>query len=555
MLRPLKTTLPLLAVLFMTVSCSSNPAYGGYSVNFLSQEDELDIGGQAAQQSIQEDGLFKDEKLQAYYKNLIQKLVKVSDRQDINYDPLLLDNGDLNAWAAPGYIAANRGVFSMVNSEAELAAVLSHEIGHIAAHHTARQISSRQILGGLMIATAVAATATTRDANAGRAAIEIGLLMGGVALAGFGRDYEREADKLSLRYMKKAGYDPREAYNLFHTFTEEEARDKQVLPLLYGIEYGRSKSYNIMASHPAPKERMNYVKNMVGKPDVPAVERSEANDNDTIGRDRYLRMIDGTPYGIRTAKGIVTRTRYINPGARFALSLPDGLWMQYNYGLKQWDGVDVASGLRITIGTTFSQERRSAEEVLYSAVAGVKDVERMTVDGHEIVGGTHLVKRPKPNMFMPTYIGQERIFVIAANAADNKTEDAHEYEQEGHRFYFLKVLTGLDEPRFTLRDALIPSKKEKAFDAKKTDMTPAKDLARRIVASFKAFDVKTAKAVEPLRIKVHTVEPGETVDSLAEKMAIGAYRKETFIAMNGLPDGYVLKPGQKVKLVIDPNTI
>jgi predicted Zn-dependent protease len=208
----------------------------------VSGEQELAMGLQnyvPMQQS--QGGTYNvDPALTAYVESVGHKLAAVSDVK-LPYEFVVLNNSVPNAWALPGgKIAINRGLLTELNSEAELAAVLGHEIVHAAARHSAQQMSRGMMTQGLVLATTVAAN----DSGYGDLAAMGAGLAGQLTLSRYGRDAELESDKYGMRYMSKAGYDPQGAVTLQETFVR--------------LSEGREQDWvsGLFASHPPSQERV-----------------------------------------------------------------------------------------------------------------------------------------------------------------------------------------------------------------------------------------------------------------------------------------------------------
>jgi predicted Zn-dependent protease len=155
-----------------------------------------------------------DPALTAYVQSVGNRLAEVSD-SPLPYEFVVLNNSVPNAWALPGgKIAINRGLLTEINSEAELAAVLGHEIVHAAARHTAQQMSKGMLMQGLVVATSVA----TNDSSYGDLAVGGASVAAQMTMMKYGRSAELESDKYGMRYMSKAGYDPQGAVDLQETF-------------------------------------------------------------------------------------------------------------------------------------------------------------------------------------------------------------------------------------------------------------------------------------------------------------------------------------------------
>jgi predicted Zn-dependent protease len=229
--------------LILLAGCSVNPVTGDRELILVSSQQELAMGAQnyAPMQQSQGGPYDVDPELSAYVRNVGARLAAVSDVQ-LPYEFVVLNNSVPNAWALPGgKIAVNRGLLTEMTSEAELAAVLGHEIVHAAARHSAQQMSRGMLLQGLVLGTAIA----TSDSDYGNLAV------GGAGVAAqllsmrYGRSAELESDKYGMRYMSKAGYDTQGAVELQKTFVRlSEGRNQDWLSGLF-------------ASHPPSQERVD----------------------------------------------------------------------------------------------------------------------------------------------------------------------------------------------------------------------------------------------------------------------------------------------------------
>ena len=210
-----------IAIPFLVVSllsgCMTNPVTGDQELSLVSTEQEIAIGSQQYLPSQQSQGgqYYIDPTLQTYVANIGNKLAAISHRPDLPYEFVVLNNSVPNAWALPGgKIAINRGLLTELNDEAELAAVLSHEIVHAAARHSAAQMT-RGTLVGLSAQLATIAAANYGYGELGNMASQVG---GAAVMAKYGREAELESDDYGMQYMAKAGYDPEAAVDLQKTF-------------------------------------------------------------------------------------------------------------------------------------------------------------------------------------------------------------------------------------------------------------------------------------------------------------------------------------------------
>jgi predicted Zn-dependent protease len=237
-----KRLIAFLTVLAATAGCSVNPVTGDRELTLVSEAGEIQMGEQnyAPMRQSQGGEFDIDPDLTEYVSGVGQRLAAVSDRA-LPYEFVVLNNSVPNAWALPGgKIAINRGLLTELGSEAELAAVLGHEIVHAAARHSAQQIERGMWLQGLVIATAVATSDSDYQALAmGGASVGAQLLN-----SAYGRGAELESDKYGMRYMAAAGYDPQGAVSLQETFVRlSEGRQSDWLSGLF-------------ASHPPSRARV-----------------------------------------------------------------------------------------------------------------------------------------------------------------------------------------------------------------------------------------------------------------------------------------------------------
>jgi predicted Zn-dependent protease len=255
-------------------ACGVNPVTGKKEIQFISEAQEIKMGEQYYSPTQQTEGGDFDElpELSKYVNDVGQKLAAVADRK-LPYEFVVLNNSVPNAWALPGgKIAVNRGLLTELENEAELAAVLGHEIVHAAARHGAKaQERGTLMQAGLAIAQIGAAVG---DVNQNVA----GLVLQGAGLGAqlvqtkYSREQELEADQYGMRYMKQAGYDPQGAVTLQETFVrlaEEGGRGKQ--GWLEGL----------FASHPPSTERVAQNKRLV----------TELGTGGEVGVEQYAAVI------------------------------------------------------------------------------------------------------------------------------------------------------------------------------------------------------------------------------------------------------------------------
>lgn len=248
-------------------ACATNPVTGEQEVTLVSEASELEIGRSqyAPSRQMQGGDYHLDAELTRYVNEVGQRLVAVSDRR-LPYEFAVVNDSTPNAWALPGgKVALNRGLLTELNSEAELAAVLGHEIVHAAARHGAQGMERGLLLQGALIATGIA----LRDRDYSNLAVGGAALGANLLNQRYSREAEREADYYGMVYMVRAGYDPRAAVQLQETFLRLSEQQHQ--DWLSGL----------FASHPPSQERVQANRETL---------RRLGKSGGDWGEERYRRM-------------------------------------------------------------------------------------------------------------------------------------------------------------------------------------------------------------------------------------------------------------------------
>jgi predicted Zn-dependent protease len=299
--RPRLATLILLALL---PACATNPATGRRQLSLVSEQQEIQMGQQADQEISAAVGLYRDPDLESYVQRLGGTLSSQSERANLRWSFRVLDDASVNAMALPGgYNYVTRGLLTYMNSEAELAAVMGHEIGHVTAKHTVSMLSRQQVAGlGMMLGMIL----RPELRNYGNLA-EVGM---GLLFLKYSRDHEREADSLGLRYMTRAGDDARPMADVFTTLERVGAAESQG---------GRMPGW--LATHPSPEDRRTRIAQELQKLGTPAAG--------TVDRDEYVRRLDGITFGPNPREGYFEQNVFYHPDLRFRFEFPRG-WQTNN---------------------------------------------------------------------------------------------------------------------------------------------------------------------------------------------------------------------------------
>jgi len=270
-LRTRAAILLLIPALSWLGSCAVNPVTGKKELSLTSTDWETSTGAQQYRPAQQSQGgsYDLDPALTTYVNGVGQKLAAVSDRPELQYEFVVLNNDVANAWALPGgKIAVNRGLLTRLNSESELAAVLGHEIVHAAARHGAKQNDKQMIIGGGVALLGVGlAQHDQRDLILGGATLGSQLIM-----SHYSRDQESESDHYGIKYMVKAGYDPQGAVEIQRMF----------LAMSGGADAGMFSQ--MLASHPPSQARIDA--------NIATIKELGAHGG-FIGREEYQKQIAG----------------------------------------------------------------------------------------------------------------------------------------------------------------------------------------------------------------------------------------------------------------------
>lgn len=321
---------PLVAVTMM--SCASNLATGERHINLISEAQEIEMGREADAQVIASLGLYPDSALQRYVQDLGARLARKSERPNLPWTFRVIDDPAVNAFALPGgFIYATRGLMAHVMNEAQLSAVLGHEIGHVTAQHSVHRMSEQQLtqlgLGvGMMIKPDLQRYGDYVNAGLGLLSLK------------FSRDDENEADHLGFRYMVRAEEDPREMIEVFDMLNRVT------------LASGGGSVPEWLATHPTPTNR--------GEKLQKELDTLSANPATmTLNQNGYLRLLEGVVFGMDPRQGYFRDNRFFHPELEFEFSFPNG-WKTAN--LRK-GVVAVSENQEAVIQVTLAQESSAAE--------------------------------------------------------------------------------------------------------------------------------------------------------------------------------------------------
>ena len=270
-LQPLRTTLlaSLTSLTLLLSGCAKNPVTGKTELAIIPEKQEISLGSQsyAPMRQMQGGDYVRDPAITRYVDSVGQRVASRSDRPDLPYEFKVINDSTPNAWALPGgKIAVNRGLLTELESEAELSAVLSHEVVHAAARHGAKTMERGMIMQGGMVGLAAA----IGDEQYGGAILGASAVGMSLISSKYSRSHELEADRYGMTYMARAGYNPHAAITLQEKFVQLSKDRKQ------------GWSDGLFASHPPSQARVNANRKTLEELQL---------TGDRTGRETYQRMM------------------------------------------------------------------------------------------------------------------------------------------------------------------------------------------------------------------------------------------------------------------------
>lgn len=479
----------LLACLWLTTACSTNPATGEQSFTaFMSAEDELRVGSEEHPKILKDmGGEYMDPAIQTYVDWVGEKLAKASDLPDLKFKFTVLNDPKINAFALPGgFVYITRGLVALAENEAEMAGVLAHEIGHITARHTAQRYSTAMAtnlgLMGLSIAGSIFGVPGNLNSLAGQ--------VGQLYLQSYSREQELESDMLAVRYMSRVGYDPRALETFFrkmgqHTSISQRSQGRP----------DEDPAGSILSTHPRTADRI-----------AQAIRLANAKriTNPRVGRNDFLTRIDGMAWGDSPDQGIVRGRVFEHPELKFRFEVPPGFWILNGSKQLTARGPNGAAIIfNLLKESDARQTRRVRDHVANWAGGRLNQVETIDINGMEAATG---------NASIGTSDGERDVRLVAIREAPNRI----------YRFLFLTK----------------PG----------TAAQLAEDL-RRTTYSFRRLTDAEAGKIKPLKLRVITVNQGDTPQSLASLMPLEQFNLDWFLALNGMRPNQNLTVGEKIKIV------
>jgi predicted Zn-dependent protease len=293
----------LLGALVVLAACAVNPATGRREFSLVSESQEIQMGREADPEISAQFGVVDDPGLQAYVSGIGMRIAQASERPNLPWSFKVVDDPIVNAFALPGgFIYVSRGILAHFDSEAELAGVLGHEVGHVTARHSASQMS-RQQLQQIGLGVGMIFSETIREY--GQLA-SVGLQLMNLR---YSRGDESESDELGLRYIGRLGYDPEAMIGVFQMLASVSGGDQE----------GRVPEWQL--THPYPENREQRMRELIQAQGIQAGGR--------VAEEEYLQQIDGMVYGENPREGYFKDSRFVHPDLELELTFPTG-WRGIN---------------------------------------------------------------------------------------------------------------------------------------------------------------------------------------------------------------------------------
>lgn len=458
---------PLVLCVALATACATNPVTGRQEVSLMSPARETAVGKQASAQVEQEIGLVRDPKLEAYVQQIGDRMAKLSPRQDTPYRFAIADMAEANAFALPGgYVYVSRGLLALANDEDELAGVIGHEIGHVAARHAAQR-ETRSAGVGLLSMLGTIAAGVMGGAEAASMASQLGQVAGAGLIASYGRDQERQADQVGQELAAAGGWDPDGLADFLVTL-EREGRMRD----------GKQRQPSFLDSHPQPGERA-----VVARERAPELQRG-AMPRIAKGRTAYLKRIDGVMVGPNPAEGVFEENgRFLHPGLGFAIEFPSG-WQTQN----QKDVVGALSTQRDAMILLQMQGRGG--------------------DPREAAQRWAQSNRVQVVQSAPMQIGGYRAYRVLAQAQGEQGVVAADAFFVAHPSGTFSI-TGLTSPQ--RHDGWAPT-----FE--------------RVAGSFRSISDAERRRARPLRLRLATAREGETIVEVGRRSGNAWKPEQTAVA-------------------------
>jgi len=412
----------LLAIL--AVSCAVNPVTGKKELSLISEGQEIEMGKQTDVEVAAQFGLYDDPDLNAYVSKLGSAMAAKSQRPGLPYRFAVLDSPVVNAFAVPGgSVYVTRGILAMMSSEAELAAVLGHELGHVNARHSVRRMSQQMLAQIGLVAGSVISEEFARYAGLAGAGLQVLFLK-------YSRDDERQADALGVDYSRLTGYNPADMAVTF-----------AALERMGDLSGGRSLP-GFLSTHPLSSERIKNVQSMLKPEDQTLARKPEA----------YLRTVENMIFGDDPRQGYVEGSAFYHPLLRFQFNVPSGWKVDNTPAQVTLVAADQGGGVILQGGETSDNPedfgRKQAAEITNSG-GRLLGENRTTINGLTCYEQAYAIPQENqgPIRMRRSYLKKDDwIYIFSAMSSE---QGYPKYETDFRRI--VNSFRQLNDPRFINR--------------------------------------------------------------------------------------------------------
>lgn len=498
----LKRIFMLCILLSGVYGCSVNPATGEADFVTMTEGMEVSLGRSEHEKIIEQVAIYDGEALNEYVTKVGEKVAATSDRPNIDYLFTIIDSPDINAFALPGgFIYINRGLMAYLDSEAELAAVLAHEIGHVTARHTVRQQSANQ--ANSVVSTVIGIGTRSRSAA------EVSGLFGASMIAGYGRDMELEADSFGAQYLFNSGFDPEAMAEVIGVLKDQEVYAKSKAKRngkATGATY-----HGVFSTHPRNDKRLKQV--------IAKAGTLPEDENQAVNINNYRKQINGMTYGKFTSKDKQRLKRYFNRKLKFTIRYPDD-WQVSSQGATLVSKPTDGEG-ELLIALKRQLDDSSAQTVLENYYGEDKLSEGAELDQAGLKGYTALLTDTGKRVAVIFH--RKKCFIFTGWAPELSEQQLAQYEEQK---------AGLEEG-----------------DEELEPLLGGDQLIMAAIESFRGLNKNETVPGPKLVLRYIEVQPGMTFSRLAAKSKIPSDAEAQLRLLNGFYPRGEPHPGDLIKIV------
>ena len=486
----MKKQLLLLGVAFLAIGAKNKDPNALPAAQPMTAGDKQ-AGAKGHPQIVAEFGGAYEGPQSAYVRNVGQKIAVQSGLSNSQGDftVTLLNSSVDNAFAIPGgYVYLTRQIMALMNNEAEMASVLGHEVGHVAARHGAQRQSraTKGQLGALVLTGLGALLGGSQGAQLGQ---QVGSNLAVRYIQKFSRAQEYQADDLGVSYLTKGGYDPIASSTMLASLAAETALDARV------SQAQQNAMPKWASSHPDPASRVTRAADRA---------RASGGTGKTLNRDGFLAALDGILYDDDPKQGVVDGQTFRHPDLKLTFTAPTGFTMSNG---TQAVTVGGSSGKASFSGGPYNGDLTAYVAAVFKALG---DQNKITIN----------------------YGSVERIQINGLDAARASADVAGQSGTTTVTVYAYEFA------------------KDQAFHIMGVHASTTPGLFNSLYQSVRRLSASEIAAIKPRRIDVVTVRSGDTIEKLAARMAYTTHQVDRFTVLNALKPREALVPGRKVKIVI-----